>query len=129
VWSVVVELEQAGRGRPEAAALIERGQFFLVVDVQPVAAALLRQLDRGGDQRRADPLRWWDGATVVSSRKKWVAPSQATLTNPTSCAPSYAQTQPAECRRSTSGSISAWSGHASSISLLSADPSTGPLVR
>jgi hypothetical protein len=75
------------------------------------------------------PRRWCDGATVVSSRKKCVAPSQATLTNPTSCAPSYAQTQPAECRRSISGSISAWSGHASSISWLSAAFSTGSLVR
>ncbi len=75
------------------------------------------------------PRRRCDGATVVSSRKKCVPPSQATLTKPTSWSPSYAQTQPAECRASTSGSISAWSGQASAISRSSVGPATGSLVR
>jgi hypothetical protein len=74
--------------------------------------------------------RWrWDGATVVSRRKKWVLPSQATLTKPTSRSPSYAQTQSAECRSRTVGSSGAWSGQDSASSAASAGPEMGSLTR
>ncbi len=65
--------------------------------VQPAA-----RLPSAAARTRAVPTPWprHRCATTVSSTKAWIPPSQATLTNPTSSAPSRAHTHPRLCRSS-----------------------------
>ena len=71
--------------------------MILEVDVQPLAPSRPRVVSGNGDKSSADTLATRPGVTSVSRMKAWSSPSHATFTNPTSCSPSRAQTQPRLC--------------------------------
>lgn len=89
--------------------------MVLEVDVEPLAAAGPGLPHGHGDHLHPHTRRRSVPVTMVSMRKAWMGPSQATLTNPTRRPYRRAPTQTREAGSAFTAALSKWPCHSYSI--------------